>query len=241
MIRLNLLSKIFFISYIFFYLITPKIAISRELSKDIFLKIENSLNKGDLESIYKYFKESERTKLKDKYAKIRKEFQDINWKIKKIDSSKSNKHILDVRVSGSKKMNESKFILESNFNFIFSFNNGMLSESTINNNLTTIRNDKNKIDLNISIPDKVLTGSNYDLDIILNEPLDNILIAGGLKEHNEDSIFNESILLEPLVSGGIFKVTRAPTKPGTQVWSGIIAHPKGLVSFTKSVAILEKF
>ena len=241
MIKSNLLSKIFFIAFIFFYLINSKIAISQKLSKDIFSQLENSLNKGDFESINKFLNKNEKTKLKNKYSKITKEFSNIKWKINEIDSPQSKKHILEIRLSGSKIMNERKFLLESKFNFLFSFDNGIISKSSIKNHITTIRNDQNKIDLEISIPDKVLTGSNYDLDIFIKEPLGKKIIAGALKEHNETLLLNESILLEPLASGGIFKVTRAPIKPGIQIWSGIIAHPEGLVSFTKSVDIVESF
>ena len=35
-------------------------------------------------------------------------------------------------------------------------------------------------------------------------------------------------------------MTRAPSKPGLQIWSGIIAHPNGIITFTKSVDIVEK-
>ena len=35
-------------------------------------------------------------------------------------------------------------------------------------------------------------------------------------------------------------MTRAPSKPGIQIWSGIIAHPKGIITFTKSIDIVEK-
>ena len=77
-------------------------------------------------------------------------------------------------------------------------------------------------------------------DIILTEPLDNLIIAGGIKSHQDESYFKQEISIEPLASGGIFKMTRAPSEPGTQVWSGIIVHPKGMISFTKSVEIVER-
>ena len=50
----------------------------------------------------------------------------------------------------------------------------------------------------------------------------------------------DRINIEPLASGGIFKTTRASSKPARQIWSGIIAHPQGTISFTKSVEIVEK-
>ena len=67
-----------------------------------------------------------------------------------------------------------------------------------------------------------------------------MIIAGAIKSHQVNSFFEEEILLEPLASGGIFKMTRAPSKPGIQIWSGILAHPEGIITFTKSIDIVEK-
>ena len=67
-----------------------------------------------------------------------------------------------------------------------------------------------------------------------------MIIAGAIKPHQVNSFFEQEILLEPLASGGIFKRTRAPSKPGIEIWSGIIAHPEGIITFTKSIDIVEK-
>ena len=67
-----------------------------------------------------------------------------------------------------------------------------------------------------------------------------MIIAGAIKPHQVNSLFEQEILLEPLASGGIFKMTRAPSKPEIQIWSGIIAHPNGIITFTKSVDIVDK-
>ena len=85
-----------------------------------------------------------------------------------------------------------------------------------------------------------MTGAKYDIDIILKEPLGDVIVAGGIKSLQDESYLSQEITLEPLASGGIFKMTRAPSKTGTQVWAGIIAHPKGIITFTKSVEIVEK-
>ena len=67
-----------------------------------------------------------------------------------------------------------------------------------------------------------------------------MIIAGAIKPHQVNSFFEQEILMEPLASGGIFKMTRAPSKPGIQIWSGIVAHPEGIITFTKSIDIVEK-
>jgi len=151
-----------------------------------------------------------------------------------------NENVFDIKVTGKKIVDKKIYFLESNFKYSFSTQNEKINNGTINNLLTTVRNDQNKIDIIFKIPEKVLTGTKYDIDIILNEPLGDIMIAGGIISHQDESYLKQEISIKPLVSGGIFKTTRAASKPATQIWSGIIAHPKGMISFTKSVAIIEK-
>ena len=229
------------IIYIFFYLISSRLAICEDIFKKDFHNFQNQLNQRNFNALEKYFDENEKIHFKNKFLKLISEFPNAKWEIIKSQSSKSNQHKIDMRLFGSKKLNGKEFKLESNFKFIFNFDNGLIKKSFIKNNLTTIRNDNNQIDIQISIPDKVLTGSNYDIDIIVNNPLEEIIIAGGIKEHREEELLNKSISLEPLATGGIFKVSRAPLVPGIQIWTGIIAHPDGLISFTKTVDIVDKY
>ncbi len=239
MIKFNSFSKLISVIYIFFYLTSSGFAICMEKFKKDFQNIETELNQRDFVKLEKYFDENEKINFKNKFFKLIKEFPDAKWKIIKSKSIDANKHKLHMKLYGSKNLNGKKFKLESSFNFVFNLDNGLIKRSNIENNLTTIRSDDNQIDIKISIPDKVLTGSKYDIDIILNEPLEETIIAGGIKEYQEGKLLNQSIPLEPLATGGIFKVSRAPLIPGTQIWTGIIAHPSGLVSFTKTVKIVE--
>ncbi len=226
--------------YLFIYLIIPYSAITQTLKVDFIRKLENSLNKRDLEFIKENFRNDEKQNIPKHFAKIINDFPDSKWKIKRLKSNVINKEILRIKVSGEKIVNGEVYILNSNFDYLFSFVNGKIDEGIIKNLFTTIRNDDKKIDISFKIPDKVLTGSKYDIDIILNKPLQEVIIAGAIKPHQVNSFFEQEILLEPLASGGIFKMTRAPSKPGIQIWSGIIAHPEGIITFTKSIDIVEK-
>ena len=239
MIKFNSFSKIISFIYIFFYLITSRFAICEEKFKKDFLNIQNELNQRNFIKLEKYFDNNEKTAFKNKFFNLIKEFPNAKWEIIKSESINANKHKLDMKLYGSKKLNGRIFKLESSFNFVFNLDNGLIKQSNIQNNLTTIRSDDNQLDIKISIPDKVLTGSKYDIDIILNQPLEETIIAGGIQEYQEGKLLKQSIPLEPLASGGIFKVSRAPLIPGIQIWTGIIAHPSGLVSFTKTVNIVE--
>ncbi len=226
--------------YFFIYLIIPYSAISQTLKVDFITNLENSLNKGDLEFIKKNFRNYEKQNLPKRFSKIINDFPKSEWKIKSLKSNILNQEILRIKVSGEKIVNGEIHILESNFDYIFSILNGKIDEGFIKNLFTIIRNDDKKIDISFKIPDKVLTGSKYDIDIVLNKPLEEMIIAGAIKPHQVNSFFEQEISLEPLPTGGIFKMTRAPSKPGIQIWSGIIAHPEGIITFTKSIDIVDK-
>ena len=240
MLNLNLFRNIGFPLYLFVYLILPYSAITQTLKVDFIRNLETSLNKRDLEFIRKNFRNDENQNIPKQFSKIINDFPDSKWKIKRLESHIPNKEILRISVSGRKIVNGEMHTLESDFDYVFSVLNGKIDEATIKNLFTTIRNDDNKIDISFKIPEKVLTGSKYDIDIILNKPLEEVIIAGAIKPHQVNSLFEQEILLEPLASGGIFKMTRAPLKPGIVIWSGVIAHPEGMITFTKSIDIVNK-
>ena len=240
MLNLNLLRNIGFPLYLFVYLILPYSAITQTLKVDFIRNLENSLNKRDFEFIRKNFRNDENQNIPKQFSKIINDFPDSKWKIKRLKSNIPNKEIFRIKVSGRKIVNGEMHILESDFDYVFSVLNGKIDEGNIKNLFTTIRNDDKKIDISFKIPDKVLTGSKYDIDIVLNKPLEEVIIAGAIKPHQVNSFFEQELLLEPLASGGIFKMTRAPSKPGIQIWSGIIAHPEGMITFTKSIDIVDK-
>jgi len=221
MFNLNLFKNIGVTLYLFIYLIIPHSATTQTLKVDFIRNLENSLNKRDLDFIRKNFRNDENQNIPKQFSKIVNDFPDSKWKIKRLKSNIPNKEILRIKVSGEKIINEEIHILESNFDYLFSIVNGKIDEGIIKNLFTTIRNDNKKIDIIFKIPDKVLTGSKYDIDIILNKPLEEVIIAGAIKPHQVNSFFEQEILLEPLASGGIFKITRAPLKPVMQIWSGI--------------------
>ena len=240
MFNLNLFKNLRVPLYLFIYLIIPYPAITQTLKVDFVRNLENSLNARDFEFIKKNFRNNESQNIPKQFSKIIDDFPDSKWKIKSLKSNIPNKDILRIKVSGEKIVNGEIHTLESNFDYLFSIVNGKIDEGIIKNLFTIIRNDDKKIDISFKIPDRVLTGSKYDIDIILNKPLEEVIIAGSIKSHQLNSFFEQEILMEPLQSGGIFKITRAPAKPEIQIWSGIIAHPEGMITFTKSIDIVDK-
>ena len=240
MFNLKFFPKLGLFIYIFIYLISPKLAITQNTNVDIRKNLENALNTRNLKLISKNFTSKENLKLQKKFTEIINDFPDSKWEIRRLSEVNSKDKLFDIKVNGKKIVDGEIYFLESNFKYLFSTKNDQINSGNIKNLFTTIRNDQNEIDVIFQIPDKVLTGTKYDIDIILNEPLGDVIIAGGIISHQDNSYLKQEINIEPLASGGIFKTTRASSKPAIQIWSGIIAHPKGTISFTKSVEIVEK-
>jgi len=165
MFNLNLFKNIGFLLYLFVYLIIPYSAITQTLKVDFIRNLENSLNARDLEFIRKNFRDEESQNIPKQFSKIINDFPNSKWKIKRLKSNIPNEDILRIKVYGEKTVNGEIYILESNFDYIFSILNGKIDEGTVKNLFTTIRNDDKKIDISFKIPDKVLTGSKYDIDI----------------------------------------------------------------------------
>ena len=159
MIKINSFFKLISIIYIFFYLISSTFAICEDNFKKIFQNIDAELNERNFALLEKYFDKNEKIEFKNKFFKIIREFPDAKWEVIKSKSINPNQHKFDMKLYGSKNLNGKKFKLESSFDFILNLENGLIKQSKIQNNLTTIRSDDNQIDIKISIPDKVLTGS----------------------------------------------------------------------------------
>jgi len=101
----------------------------------------------------------------------------------------------------------------------------------------------NPPEIEVVVPTKVKTHEQFNFDIIVQEPLeDGILLGAALEEQTgSDRYLQPSTFeLDPLPSGGIFKIVTAPALPGTYWLSGIIVRGDGMVTVTRRVNIEAK-
>ncbi len=167
MFNLNLFKNIGFLLYLFIYLIFPYSAITQTLKVDFIRNLENSLNTKDLEFIRKNFRNEESHNIPKQFSEIINDFPNSKWKIKRLKSNIPDEDNFRIKVFGEKIVNGEIYILESKFDYFFSIVNGKIDKGIIKNLFTTIRNDSKKIDISFKIPDRVLTGSKYDIDIMI--------------------------------------------------------------------------
>ncbi len=94
--------------------------------------------------------------------------------------------------------------------------------------------------LKISLPEQVRSGQEFTFDAIVQEPLgDDLLMGAALEEPIKPEGFLNvtTVNLEPLNSGGIFKVGRAPANPVPHWLSAVIVRHDGITMVTQRLRV----
>ena len=105
-----------------------------------------------------------------------------------------------------------------------------------------LRSGDQPLPVSLEIPDAVLTGSRYDVDVIFEQPLGQAIVAGGLIPLTPQEVVEQArpnLRLEPMGGGGLFKTVQAPQTPGSQFWAAMLVHPDGVVTMTKRVRVVS--
>ncbi len=237
LIRLTLSSGLFIL-----LIFSPSSLSQTEEKNSLAHKLQNSFNnklESDLSNIFskEIFKDIEK-----KYTYFSNIFPDAKWIIKPSNEPKDKRQSIDIMIIGKKDTGVHKYSLISNQRIAIKTENNKITSTEILSDYSILQSGTNKIEMTVRIPDTVLTGSKYDVDIILDKPLENTIIAGGLIAVDKkyfDIGKHKNITLKPIASGGLFKSVRAPLEPGKQRWSALIAHPDGLISVTKMVRVIS--
>ena len=203
--------------------------------------IANSLNQKNIQSLINHLPDKEKINLENRYKIFIDEFPDANWVIKKGKPLNDGRDSLEIFITGAKKFKREKYIIQANQRLgIKTLGEKVIDQELISEE-TIIQTSQSPLSININVPNFVLTGTTYDFDIILNKPLGDAMLIGGLIPITDKQIRNQSsppIELAPLGGGGLFKSVKAPLSPGIQNWAAVVAHPEGLISITKMVRVV---
>ncbi|WP_320666480.1 hypothetical protein [Prochlorococcus sp. MIT 1307] len=149
----------------------------------------------------------------------------------------------EILIKGQKQLEDIHYFMEAKQLLDVKTMQGRIIDQKLISEQTIVQKGNNYLPITVNIPETVLTGANYDVDIILEKPLGNAMIAGGLSNITAKQISNKStpnIKLKPLGGGGLFKSVKAPLNVGIQNWAAILAHPDSLISITKRVSVVSE-
>ena len=202
-------------------------------------QLEEILNQKKHDLVKDLFIQKSFKKFDKQFLDFRKKYKDAKWTIKTI-SNHPDKIFLDIRIKSKREIGGQIYNLNTNQTVkIETFQNKIKSFKVLTEE--SILNSQNSpLVVKIISPDKVRTGEKYEINLIIQKPLDNSLFASGMivLENNETIyISKDKFGIKPNQSGGLFKYIQAPLKPGSQTISAIITHPEGIYSITKKIKV----
>ena len=202
-------------------------------------QLEEVLNKKKDTLLKELFLQEAYKKFDKQFLDFRKKYKDTQWSIKTI-SNHPGKILLDIKIKSKREIGDQIYNLNSKQTVkIETFKDKIKSYQVINEE-SILNSQKSPLVIKIISPDKVLTGERYEMNLIIEKPLDNSLTASGvivLKNHKNINISNDFFGIKPTQSGGLFKYIQAPLEPGFQTISAIITHPEGIYSITKKIKV----
>ena len=180
--------------------------------------------------------------LKQRRQRLRADFPDARWVVTSGPKLRSGEPSVMVKVSGTRQLGGSIFRLDAEQRLSLNTDGQRINGQTIWREQSLVRSGEFAPAVSLQIPDAVLTGQSYDVDVIFDEPLNGALVAGGMRPISPEQLVEKdtpSIDLKLLEAGGLFKVLRAPQTPGAQTLAVLLVHPKGVVSATKRVRVVS--
>jgi len=181
------------------------------------------------------------TRLEQRRAALRERFPDARWSVSAGAPLRDGRPTAEVLVTGSRQDGPHRFRFEARQLLVLGSSGNRFNSQDVIRESSLLRSGETDLAVSWLVPDAVLTGQRYDLDVVLDDPLDGALAAGAIKPvspEEQQRFQSPDLSLEALSGGGLFKTVQAPYQPGVQTWGVLLVHPKGIVSATKQVRVV---
>ena len=165
---MNYLLKVALVTSLFLSL-TPQRPIyashleQRTLSK----RLENALNKKDIDPLIDLLPEKDGRRLASRYKTFLQAFPKAKWTIKEIKPLKDGRQSWEILITAQSKLQDDQYSISSKQVLGINTLEGRIINKEIISEETIIQKGKTPLKISLNIPEVVLTGTNYDLDIIL--------------------------------------------------------------------------
>jgi hypothetical protein len=205
-------------------------------------RLQHALNSGSDQDLGAAVAAELLLSLGRRYQSFRADFPGLSWAVQADEPLADGRSTLLVTVNGATTAQGFIYQLQAQERLAIRTDAGRLTAQEVIAQESLLRSGKRPLQVSLGIPDVVLTGSRYDIDLIVDEPLGQAILAGGLIELSDQQLATLSrpnLQLAPLGGGGLFKSVRAPKRPGSQTWALMLVHPDGVVTATKRVQIVS--
>ncbi|MGC6482371.1 MAG: hypothetical protein ACON4T_02215 [Synechococcus sp.] len=209
---------------------------------DLVMGLEQALNTADQAALEALLVPAQWEQWAPRLRRFTESFPNARWQLSAEDPLPDGRLPVAVRVEGRMNNNGLQFALTANQTLALSTDAGRITGQEVLKDQSLLVHAQGELPVTLLIPDTVLIGSRYDVDVVLDEPLGQALLAGGLTALTPGQVraqANPTIPLEPLGGGGLFKSVQAPLQPGVQTWAATLVHPDGVITVTKQVRVVR--
>ena len=203
-------------------------------------RLEAALNQGDAAALRGLVDPGLQDRLQRRYERFAAGFPDASWNVDLLEPLADGRSVLRVSVKGVGRSDGLLYRLQASQTLAVSVDAGVMREEELLDDRSLLRSGTARLPISVRLPRAVLTGSRYDIDVIVDEPLGSAMLAGGLTQLDEAAAggsVQPNIQLEPLGGGGLYKRVQAPQTPGVQTWAVMLVHPDGVVTATQRVKV----
>ena len=182
--------------------------------------------------------------LVQRYQRFRRDFPEVNWRVEPAAPLADGRETLLLRVRGDAESAGLSYRLEALERIAILLTDGRMVDHELVAHESLLRSGERPLAVTVHIPDAVLTGSRYDIDLIVEEPLGQALVSAGLIDLTKKQVEQQirpNVPLAPMGGGGLFKSVQAPQLPGSQTWALMLVHPDGVVTATNRVRVVSSF
>ena len=181
------------------------------------------------------------TELEQRRTALRQRFPDAHWRVQPGAVLRDGRPSVEVVVTGSESQGATRFRLEAHQQLLLGASGSRFNSQEVLRESAILRSGPEDLRLSLQIPDAVLTGQRYDLDVVFDDPLEGGVVAGAIKPVSAAELLqfrSPDLPLEALAGGGLFKSVQAPYQPGSQTWAVLLVHPRGVVAASKRVRVV---
>ena len=179
-----------------------------------------------------------------RYQRFRRDFPEVTWRVEPVAPQADGRATLLLQVRGDAESAGLSYQLEAMERIAIRLEDGRMVNQELVAHESLLRSGERPVAVTLDIPDAVLTGSRYDVDLIVEEPLGQALVSAGLIDLTHQQVEQQlrpNVPLAPMGGGGLFKSVQAPQVPGSQTWALLLVHPNGVVTATKRVRVVSSF
>jgi hypothetical protein len=147
------------------------------------------------------------------------------------------------KITGTQKLDGRTLNLQATIHSQQKIVGGQIVQQQVLQERTQVSSGTKPPTIELTLPNKLQTNAEYNLDAIVTEPLgEDVLLGTTIEQPVSAQSYGKpaNYKLELLTAGGLFKIARAPGKSGDYWFSTIFIRPTGMTTLTQRVRVVRE-